>query len=442
MQTTGISRRALIALVALALAGPAAAAPRLAIGPIRGDRDGALHDQLSEALCGGGCAPWSSVSTRGRPDPAKARRQGVTGMLSGAVSTKAKGKLLLAAYTASRKPARTWSLPLTRQRAVTPRALEQLRLDLGALLGGGVGPRPPPPAAAPPVAAPPPAPPPEPPRAVAQPVPLPPPPVVQAPARAVAPAPARPAPAARPPPPAPRPVARGPFVAGELGAYLTGRKLSYSGAGAGALTLRAFDVPFIASPRIRLELYPAAALGPVLGGLAVFGDYSTSVGFKTQVEGTGEKRGTTFTNLEAGLLWRLPLGGVTLVPAASWKQTRLVVSPSIAGLPDARLTGWKGALGAEIALGGGFALLAGGGYVLWTEKGDLVGPFYFPGGSARGLEGEVGVSVGLSRSLSLRVLAEYRSTRYSLDPDPTGTFVASGATDTCLGGRIMLRGEL
>jgi len=236
-------------------------------------------------------------------------------------------------------------------------------------------------------------------------------------------------------------VERGPFVAGEVGAYMTGRKLSYAGAGTGASTLRAFDVPFILSPRLRLELFPAAALGRTLGGLGAFGDYSTSVGFKTQVQGTAEKRGTTFTNVEAGLLWRVPLGGVVLVPAASWKRATLAVSPSIGGLPDARLTGWKGALGVEIALGGHVAALAGGGYVLWTAKRELVGPSFFPGGSASGLEGEIGLSVGLSRSISLRALAEYRSTRYSLDPDPTGTWVASGATDTCLGGRIMLRGE-
>jgi hypothetical protein len=237
---------------------------------------------------------------------------------------------------------------------------------------------------------------------------------------------------------------RRPLVAGEAGLYLTGRKLTYGGAGTGSSTLRGYDASAIASPRLRLELFPAARIANrFLAGLGAFGDYSTSVGLKTQVEGTAEKRSTTFTSVEAGLLWRAPpIGfGLVLVPSASWRRDTVSVGTAIPGLPDAALTGWKGALGAEVPLGSRLALLAGAGYVSWSKKGDLVGPDFFPGGSARGLELEAGLAVTVVGPISVRALFEYRTTRYSLDPDPTGAYVATGATDAYVGGRLALRGE-
>jgi hypothetical protein len=63
---------------------------------------------------------------------------------------------------------------------------------------------------------------------------------------------------------------------------------------------------------------------------------------------------------------------------------------------------------------------------------------FFPGGSAWAVDGEAGLSVSISGPVSARLVADYRSTRYQLDPDPTGVYRASGATDTHLGGRFTL----
>jgi hypothetical protein len=155
---------------------------------------------------------------------------------------------------------------------------------------------------------------------------------------------------------------------------------------------------------------------------------------------------STFSRLQAGIAWRIrPMSSsrFTLVPAVSYQHLEFTVDPPLAGFPDSDLSGVKVGLGLEIPLGARFGLLLGGGYVMWTDAKDLVEgdvPF-FPGGSAQALEAEAGLSVALGRWLSLRVLGEYSSTTYDLDPDPSGTYVATGATDTYLGGRAMLRAE-
>ena len=54
-------------------------------------------------------------------------------------------------------------------------------------------------------------------------------------------------------------------------------------------------------------------------------------------------------------------------------------------------------------------------------------------------------AIQLSRTdgsvLAVRLLGTYASTRYTLDPDPTGTYAATGAEDRYLGMRAVLRGE-
>jgi hypothetical protein len=90
-----------------------------------------------------------------------------------------------------------------------------------------------------------------------------------------------------------------------------------------------------------------------------------------------------------------------------------------------------------------YALILDAGYVLWTSSKDLVGGKvrFFPSGTARALDLEGGLSVALFGSYSARFVAEYSSTSYSLDADPTSTYRASGATDRYLGVRATVRAD-
>jgi hypothetical protein len=428
----GMASRMIVAALLLVAAPALAAAPRLTIGPVQGDPKLVIPTQLAEQLCGTwDCVLWKEVSTRQQPDLAKAGRLGVAGLLTGAVTGAAGArKLNLSLLTTSTRPARTWSFPLTAAGRLPGSATRQLDQDLNALLR--------PPAAA---AAPAPVRPPEPVAAAA----APPPPPAAAPSPAVAPPPpaaAAPAPAAK----SAAPVERRWLVAAELGLFVSQRQLSYSGVSASTGTLLGFDAGGLAGPCLSLEVQPLARSGSAaLGGLGLRFGLAMSVGLETESL-AGEKLPTQFTRLEVGARWRAPpIGGLALVliPEVAWVSQKLTVDPAIPGLPDSDLSGVRVGLSAEARVASRVTILAGLGWVKWTTARELIDgdPAYFPGSSATGLEAEVGVGVAVWGPLSVRVLGTYASTSYTLDPDPTGTYAATGAEDRYLGMRAVLRGE-
>jgi hypothetical protein len=429
-------RLAAVLLVA-GLALPAAGATKVAIAPL-GPKGAAVFRQLQDALCQQlECVPWAKVSTNGLKDFAKAKAQGVSGLLVGGVIDRAGGKVLgINLYLRSPRPARSWTLPLGAQAQLEAGALAAWRGELATALGVA-GP------AAPPAA------PRAPPEQARPPAPAAPPPTAAAPPRPVRPAPAPPPAAA----PAPAPVAppataaapsRSRLVAAEAGAFLTNRRLSFSGAGPGPL--QAFDVGLFTNPRIRLEGYPLGGSGNrYLTGLGLLVDYAHSVGLETRT--AGGKSSTTYARLQAGLLWRSPpltSAALVLVPSLAYQQLTFSVSPAVAGLADAALSGVKVGLGVELPVDRRWTVLGGLGWVDWTTAQDLVkgSPAFFPGGSASALEAEAGLSVALTGPFSVRALVEYSRTSYTLEPDTTGTYSASGATDAYLGFRLMVRAEL
>jgi hypothetical protein len=423
----GMASRTIVAALLMAAAPALAAAPRLTIGPVQGDPKLVIPTQLAEQLCGTwDCVLWKEVSTRQQPDLAKAGRLGVRGILTGAVTGAAGArKLNLSLLTTSTRPARTWSFPLTAAGKLPGSATRQLDLDLSALL------RPPASVAPTPVR------PPEPAVVAATPPP----------AAAVAPT------AVGPPPPAAAPAARSAapaerrwLVAAELGVFASQRQLSYSGVSASTGTLLGFDAGGLAGPSLSLEIQPLARSGSAaLGGLGLRLGLAMSIGLETESL-TGEKLPTQFTRLEVGARWRAPpISGLALVliPEVAWVSQKLTVDPAIPGLPDSDLSGVRVGLSAEARVASRVTILAGLGWVKWTTAKELIDgdPAYFPGSGASALEAEVGAGVGIWGPLSVRVLGTYASTRYTLDPDPTGTYAATGAEDRYLGMRAVLRGE-
>jgi hypothetical protein len=459
-------RRTAPLLVALVFPALTTAAPRISLGPVRGDTQAVLKKQLASALCKNyECVPISRLRTRGRLDFSKVEAQGVAGILAGTVARRRGGRTLeLALLTRSLAPVWGRSYPLTGRGTLSPGSTADLQDELAARLESAA----PAPAAPPPRVRAAPAPAPAiPPVAAAPPV-APEPPPVAAPAEArPEPLPVAPPPPIAEPQPAPTPTEKAPAVARgraplaeseeargrllaavEAGVQVVQRKLTYDGVPAGNSSLRGYQADAIVSPRIHLELFPLSLVAEgALAGVGLLADYGLSVGLKTKDPG-GAEHASRFTRLGVGLCWRLhpsPSSRFALVPAVSYQQLKLTVDPlagaPIPGLPDADLSGVKASLGVEIPVGGAVSVLIGAGYVRWTTAKDLVGVGFFPSGSAYALEADAGLSVALAGMLSLRILGEMSSTRYSLTPSPGGTYQANGATDQYLGGRAMLRAE-
>jgi len=410
--------RGVLLLAALVLpAVVRAEAGRISVGVIREDPGHKVRRQLVATLCGRfECVPASTVYTAGKVDLSKVREARVDGVLAGSL---AGGRLRLSLYTTSRRPARSWSFVLSRRGRLDATTLDWIATDVESAL---TRPKPaPPPPRRPAPTAPPPGP------AVP---PTPPPPSAFSPSSA----------ASR----TPRPL-RGAI---EAGLWLTGRRLRYEGTTpAGTQPLQEFTASAIVSPTARLELYPGAWAGarPLVAGLGVFAEYSHSVGLKVEPASSSERHSATLTNLSGGVLWRIrPIGRAALTPAIGYQRLTLETADAggapITGLPDARMSGLDLRLDAEVSVTARIALLAGVRYAWWMGAEELLEDF-FPGGSARGWGAGAGISVALAGPLSVRALVDYAATSYSLDADPTGTFRATGAKDSYLGGRAVVRAQ-
>lgn len=447
------SAMVVLALLALAVPGAAGAqaGSRLAIGTIRGDASRVRRQILLQVCETYDCVAASRVTTSNRPDPAKLQRTGVAGYLGGAVTGEPGERRLILSLTTptstARKPARVWRLRLTPDGRIRPQALERFAAELDEALQGA-GARQPPAPSAPPQRLPPPQPPPPaakppPPPPAAEPAPRPPPTVAQ-PAE-------KPKPRAQEPAPRP-PTAGGPLrVAGEVGLWITNRKLTYSGASnpPGTTPLRTYDASAIFVPSLRLELYPAAFAGSdsLMAGLGLYVQYGQSIGLKVKPPSSSTAGDSTgkLTTLDLGAVWRLhPMAGsrFVLAPALGYRSLQVTTSPSIDGLPDTKPTGFELRVDTEIPATPSFAIVGGGGYTLWTSQKDLVKGGFFGKGSARGLELELGGAYRFYGPLSAKALVEYQSISYSGLKDPAaGLGSASSASDGYLGGRIMIRAE-
>jgi len=421
--------RRLVFLASLAFSPQAAAAPRLTVGPVEGDRVAAIPAQLAGALCVRfDCVLWPKVSSHGRVDASRVRQAGVAGVLTGRVARRAKVDFV--DLTLSSGPGtvmRGWSFPRTEAGLVAAGDLHRLEKELEVLLAPPAAPLPkaqrPTPTSTPP------------PTSTTTSTPPP----TSTPTSPPTPTPA--------PTPSSLPVPRRWIAAAEVGPFWSKRSLGYGGTAAMTGTLRTFEADSIGGLHLRLELFPLARrAGSALGGLGLTVGYATAFGLETSAP-TGEVRPTAFGWSHAGLAWRAPpltSLRLVLVPSLAYQWYWVEVSPPIDGLPDATLAGPRLGLGAELPVGGRATLLLGVGWVAWRTAQDLVAgsPAFFPGSGAAALEGMAGLGVALGGPFSARLVVEYSRTSYALDPDPSGQYAASSATDETLVIRATLRAEL
>jgi len=440
-----------------ALAQGAGAPPRISVAPVHGDKNNAVGSQLNGALCKVyECVPFANVSTKKRPDWKKAKKAGVAAIFTTTITKSRKGYTAgVALLTGPSKPKQAWNLPLTSHRNLSGTELKQVVRESGPSLGlsediggaasiaGTESAR----APAPPVAG----------NTPSSPMSTEPPPETMP----VLPPPGAPGPGERTLADTPVTVdatpstnvagVRGqPFFTFEVGGDFLNRYLSYTPDGTPLLLT--YKANLIGMLYAGIELFPFSKTGTFLAGLGIFGNYTFSLGLKSQqpAGGNGAQDTSSFSMLSAGLEARIrpvKYSDFAITIPVAFRTYQFAVDNAAADfphLPTQSLVGLSVGLKLEIPLGSWFVILLGGDYVFWFQQRQLIGnsnPTYFPSGSAGALELEAGFAIYIVGPLSVRLLGQYSNTNYSLNADPTGTYSATGASDRLFGGRATVRLE-
>jgi hypothetical protein len=424
--------RSSLVLLLLALASPALAAPHVVVGDFKGDKKSAAAKSLRSVVCARlSCVEPKKVGLPRKLDWKKAAKSKVQGVLTGTI---AKGKLALKLQSNPGAPAQTWSFKLGKGGKLASADATQVREDLLNLFA--------PPS--PPPTAPEPAPTPEP---APMPTPVPPSP---APAPKPAPRPESREPTPRSPveahvEPAPaREAGTPPLLHVELGLDLERRTLRYSNLA--SANLSEYEAPVIYSPRLRLEAYPLAQkLEGIPAGLGLLLDYRVAVGLKSAVEG-GPTHPTRQSVFALDLRLRIPVGEEkqsAIIPFLGYRRAGFRVDPAadgtrFVGLPTILTGGPRFGVAVDLVPVEKLHVLGQADYVIALAKADLIGPDYFPSGSASVIEGELGLGYELVPHVDLRAVFEVSRTGFSFDPAGQSRYVASGASELLLGGRLML----
>jgi hypothetical protein len=464
----------LAALGLLVCALTAEAATKITIAPITGDKKSQVGSQISGALCRTyTCVPSSRVFTKKKPDWNKMKSAQVSGLLVGGVAKSKSGKgkeVQLSWLDKPGKAAQSWSFPLSNAGKITSSSLQTLSADVGNLTsGGGVagvgavgalagG------SAADTLATTPPTTGPASTATAAG--------ALAAGAAMSAPSEPLPLPVTPTPPPASgeKTLADTPVAvdaganqgfepprhqwrfAVELGADLLNRNLSYGNVPAGSI-LRPYSLSLFVAPHARLELFPIAFFSDgFFSGIGLFGDYSMSLGLKSEFQDISNsfEKGTTYNRWQAGVEWRMRFwhdSDFAIVPFFGYGKQKFVTDgdpagSGFAGLPQFDLSGIKFGLRLDIPVSSGFWIIVGGDYVMWSTKtlavqdDTGVNSSSFTG-SAKAIEAELGFHIQLVGPLSLRIFGTYNSTSFTFDANQANA--AGSATDRYLGGRVMLR---
>lgn len=415
---------------------------RISVLTFKGAKAAAVRKQVAGALCGdvATCVPAAKVTSRGRPDYAKARRAGVEWVVTGTVSGKGTKRFLTVdAYNARGK--RVWRerLRLARNGTLPKSALNTLvsRVEDAT----PAAPRGPDPADAA-AAAEPEAPetestPTEPERDTEA-----------AQADAAPPAPELSAPVLiqeAPVDEAPDSDTAGrdrPLVVVELGADIIHRSLTYNDLQ--AQNLRTYRTePFLFAPRLHAELYPLAPLTRgIAQGLGLEVGYLMAIGLKS-VDEENREYATTMNQLDAALRFNVqPVEdlALTIAPLVGYRRTTFAVGAAadgteLTGLPDMNYGAAR--IGVELEYGIGAIVTFGRfEYLHLLSLGEIGAEPYFPDSGGSALAAQLGAGYGVTKNFQIRLTGHF--TRYGLTfrPAEGATYLASGAVDQRVGGML------
>ncbi|MFO0725079.1 MAG: hypothetical protein U1E65_14965 [Myxococcota bacterium] len=209
--------------------------------------------------------------------------------------------------------------------------------------------------------------------------------------------------------------------------------------------LRPFNVTFMPSPSFGLALYPLTLSGSArAAAFGIHGGFATSLGVKSS-RVNGPEYPTTYTRFDVGAHYRIFLGDTfdsfAVIPKFGFHGSGLSLGAASDGsketeLPSTAYTGLSMGLGLDIPVAGLFHFVGEGNFVLVFSSGDPISAAYFRAGSTSGVTASAGIKVGLSDAFSIVAGVNYQHYAYAFKPNPGDKFVAGGALDQFLAGRL------
>ncbi len=428
------------AVMLVAFSASTAAAQRVSFPSFTGPGAPSVRNQVVGSVCDtADCVAATKVTTSGKPDWKKAKKESVQFFVTGAVAKRGKALTLeLFVFNKAGAPKARKSFPLDKNGTLSPKSLQSVMDLLGTTFGQRGAPEPTPPIDEdkPPAK--------EPTRTT----------------RTADPPPSR---AERKPEPRPEPEQRGepeappdakeknpnkpPFLVLDVGAEILNRRLEYSQVATS--NLRRYDLALYGQLALGAEFYPLALVrDDLLAGLGLEASIAFAPWLQSRLASIPEAFPTSTTRIDAGLRFSIaPIKTYALriapyigVRSHSFTVGALPDGRRLDGLPNISLVGLRAGLAIELPIVPRWLTLFGRfGVIPVFGSGEIISPAFFPNGSAFGLEGNAGLGVNLVSFLQIRAGFDFARYGFTFTTQPTDPYVAAGATDTYLGGKASLR---
>lgn len=433
-------RLAQLSVLGIFLGAGSAYGQRICILDFPGPGGATVRKQLAGQLCDAAdCVGPHQVTTRGKPDAKKARREMLQYYVAGAMKKGRAVDLSVLAVGKANALARK-SFPLERGQLSARNLRAAADFVRGAAGGGALAPAPVPVAEA---SSPPDLPPAEPAQAL------------PAPSSS---AEAEPTSSNTAPDESPTSVSsseassgsssRKPLIlALELGTDVLNRHFGYDNATSG--NLRQYDLALFPLPAIHAELYPFALAGlDALSALGIEASFAYAPFLKSRRASGTDSYPTAAMKMDVGLRWRfMPLSNFALAitPYAgmriqSFKLAAASTGEMLDGLPNLEFVGARVGAALEVPVAqDAVIILARIGVLPLFSAGEIISRTYFAQGSGFGLEGSVGLAVQLAAFAQIRATFEYTQYSLSFKASSSDLYAASGAVDRYLGGNLAVR---
>lgn len=431
-------------LLVLAVSSSVASAQRITIPNFGGPGAGTVRNQLVSAVCDSAdCVAATKTTTNNKPDWKKARKESVPFFVTGTVIKKGKAlSLELQVLTKAGPPKARKVFPLDKGGQMAPKTLQSAMDMLSAAFAGGAG-------------KPEPEPEPEPTPVVTPPVKTQSggattkatPPTTTDPKAADTRADPDPDPAGVGTPPVRAKKYKHKFLIVDAGADIVAAR-TFVYLNVATPNLRRYSLPPLGQPSIGLQFYPLAlSRDPgLIGGLGIDVNFAFATWIQSRLPSSGTPYPTSTTRFDAGLRF-------DIVPSASFP---IAITPWVGVRHHTFTVGEANGMRLDVANVAYLGLRAGlmldvpvipdrlsifGRFLVLPifSSGEVISSAYFPNGSTFGFEANGGVGVWLLPMLQVRASFEFINYGLTFRTNTGDTYVATGATDTWLGGNASLR---